>query len=332
MSYNRIGVIGSGAWGTALAIAAVRAGRTVDLWARDPALATAMEERRQNSKYLDGISLPEEITPTNELSDLTGADALLLVTPAQAARATMEQLKPLLAGPTPIILCAKGIEQGSLKLMTEVADEVLPDHPVAVLSGPSFAIEVAQGQPTAITLASEDESLARDLAAALGSQRFRPYVSTDAIGSEVGGAVKNVLAIACGIALGQGFGENTRAALISRGLAEMTRFGKKLGGRPETLMGLSGIGDLLLTCSSRQSRNFAFGVRLGEGQSVDEALGATHSVVEGAFSARSVTARARQLDIEMPISDATDAIVNEGADVKTSIEALLSRPFRDEIY
>jgi glycerol-3-phosphate dehydrogenase (NAD(P)+) len=330
MTVQQIGIVGAGAWGTALGQAAVRAGRDVLLWARDPVLVETIEKRHENPLYLPGVALNPDLRATGELAAAAAADAVLLVTPAQHVRATAHALAPHLAAETCVVVCAKGIEQASGALMTEVLAEVLPGQPVAVLSGPTFAAEVARGQPTAVTLAATDAELGAALVAALGSRRFRPYLSNDPVGAEVGGAVKNVIAIACGIVAGRKMGDNTRAALITRGLAEVVRLGLAKGGRAETLMGLSGLGDLTLTCSAMQSRNFSLGAQLGEGRSLAEIMAERRTVAEGVFSAAAVTALAERLQVEMPIAAAADAVLNRGADIGETIEALLARPFRAE--
>ncbi len=327
---ERIGIIGAGAWGTALALAARRAGREVVLWARDPDLAREIETRHQNPRYLPDIPLDEEIRATAELAEAAACDALLLVTPAQALREIATELAPHLAPARPLVVCSKGIERDSGRLMTEVLAEVLPGRAVAVLSGPTFAIEVARGRPTAVTLAAEDAALGAVLVKALGSRTFRPYLSGDIVGAQIGGAVKNVIAIACGIVAGRGLGDNARAALITRGLAEIVRLGRAKGARPETLMGLSGLGDLTLTCTSGLSRNYALGVALGDGETLDALMAGRRGVAEGVFSAGAAVALAETLGVQMPISGGVDAILNQGAPIEAAIEALLARPFRAE--
>jgi glycerol-3-phosphate dehydrogenase (NAD(P)+) len=323
---DRINVIGAGAWGTALAQVVWRAGRQVTLWAREPEVADAVNASHENVLFLPGVKLDPAIAATTEIAAAAEADALLLVVPAQFLRATCETLAPVLAPMTPIVVCAKGIEIATGALMNEVAEAALPGRPLAVLSGPTFAIEVARDLPTAVTLASSDRALAAELVAAMGTPRFRPYQGDDVIGVEVGGAVKNVLAIACGIVEGRGLGDNARAALITRGLAEMARLCAAKGGRPETLMGLSGIGDLTLTCNAMQSRNFSLGCALGQGKSLSDVLGQRRSVAEGVDTAAAVAALAERLGIDMPISAAVDAIVNHGADIDERVARLLARP------
>ena len=328
---NRIGVVGGGAWGTALALAALRAGRETLLWAREPAVVEAMSLRRENRDYLPGVPLPDALRVTGDLADLGDCDAVLLVSPAQHARSVTARMAPLLKPGAPVVVCAKGIELDSHALMSEAVGAALPaGNPVAILSGPTFAAEVARGLPTAVTLACADEALGRALVTALGSHTFRPYRSDDVIGSQVGGAVKNVLAIACGVVEGRRLGDNARAALITRGLAEITRLALALGGRVETLMGLSGLGDLTLTCSSLQSRNMSLGAALGAGKALSEILAARRSVAEGVYTTAAVVGLAAKLGVDMPICTAVDAILNRGAGLDETIEGLLSRPFRGE--
>ena len=327
---ERIGIIGAGAWGTALALAARRAGREVVLWARDPELAKEIETRHRNPRYLPEIPLDPEIRATAELAEAAACDVLLLVTPAQALREIAAELAPQLGPARPLVVCSKGIERGTGQLMTEVLAEVLPGRAVAVLSGPTFALEVARGLPTAVTLAAEDAALGAVLVKALGSRAFRPYLSGDIVGAQVGGAVKNVIAIACGIVAGRKLGDNARAALITRGLAEIARLGRAKGARPETLMGLSGLGDLTLTCTSTLSRNTSLGIALGEGASLDALMAGRRGVAEGVFSAGAAVALAKTLGVQMPITGGVDAILNQGAPIEAAIEALLARPFRAE--
>ena len=328
---KRLGIIGGGAWGTALAVVARRAGSNVVLWARDDDVVAAINERHENPLFLPGIALDPAIVATNDIdAAMAGTEAALLAVPAQFLRGVICALRPGLPEGMPVLHCAKGIEAGSLKTMSEVSTELLPNSPFAVLSGPTFAAEVARGLPTAVTIASHDRPLARGFAAALGSSRFRPYLSNDPTGAEIGGAVKNVLAIACGTVQGRGLGENARASLITRGLAEMIRLGLAKGGRAETFGGLSGVGDLVLTCSATQSRNYALGVALGRGQKLGSALAGRRSVVEGVATAAAVARLANQLGIEMPISEAVEAVLRRGASVDAMIDDLLRRPYRSE--
>lgn len=322
----KVGVIGGGAWGTALAEVAAGSGNVV-LWAREPEVVADINGTRENRLFLPGVRLSEAIVATDDLAALGDCGVLLVVAPAQHVRS-------VLAGVpnrnTPIVLCAKGIEAATRKLVGEVAAEVLPEAPLAVLSGPTFAREVAMGLPTAITFACADRALAERLIARIAAPRFRPYWTDDVIGAEVGGAIKNVLAIACGVVVGRRLGENARAALISRGFAEMLRFGIAKGARPETMRGLSGLGDLVLTCSSTQSRNFSLGHGLGEGQSAGELLSDRLTVAEGAFTAPVLQAAADALGVDMPITRAVCSLLDGSASVDAVIAELLSRPLRSE--
>lgn len=324
-----INVVGGGAWGTALANAAAGAGHPVTLWLRDAGAAAALQAQRENPRYLPGVPLHPAIRATGEAADLAGARATLLVVPAQTVRGVLESLRGPLATAGPVILCAKGIERGSDSFMSAVAEQVLPPGaPVAVLSGPSFAIDVARGLPTAVTLAAADAGRAAALSALLSGPSFRLYHTDDVRGVEIGGAGKNVLAIACGIVAGRGLGESARAALIARAFAELMRFARPFGGRPETLMGLSGLGDLVLTASSPQSRNFAFGERLGKGATPEEASGG--KLVEGAFSAQALVDLARTQAVEMPVAEAVAAVVAGALTVDAAMARLLSRPLKAE--
>ncbi|CAH1667463.1 MULTISPECIES: NAD(P)H-dependent glycerol-3-phosphate dehydrogenase [unclassified Chelatococcus] len=334
---DTIAVVGAGAWGTALAMTALRAGRSVRLWAREAEVVASIRENRENTLFLPGHHIPEAVSVDSDLAAVVvGADVVLIVVPSQFLRKTAEALRPHLTPGTPVVICAKGIERGSGLLLATVVEEALPGHALAVLSGPTFAGEVAAGMPTAITVASTDAaadpkaSLAAAVAVALGTQAFRPYVSDDVVGVEVGGAVKNVLAIACGIATGLGFGANTRAALITRGLDEIKGLAEALGGRRDTVTGLSGIGDLTLTCSSEQSRNMRYGMGLATGRSASEIFGGRPVVVEGVENAQSVTDLARSLNVDMPICEAVRAVVLDGQPIADVMAALLTRPFRAE--
>ena len=325
-----IGVIGGGAWGTALAqIVARKAADPVWLWARETEVVASINDSHENRLFLPGIVLDKAVRATESVQDLATSDILLLVAPAQHVRAVCADLRGRLKPAAVVVICAKGIEQQSMKLMGEVVADVLPGQPMAVLSGPTFAHEVARGLPTAITLACTDEALGRRLVDALGQPTFRPYWSADVIGAEIGGAVKNVLAIACGIADGAGLGENAKASIITRGFAELLRLAVAKGADPQTLMGLCGLGDLILTCGSRQSRNMSLGVALGEGMSVDDALSGRRTVAEGAHTAPVLAAMATALGVDMPICMAVNAIL-AGADVGDTIGGLLNRPYRAE--
>jgi glycerol-3-phosphate dehydrogenase (NAD(P)+) len=324
------GVIGGGAWGTALAQVCARAGLEPVLWAREPEVVEAVNARHENSLFLPGVVLEPEIRATADFADLADRDLVLAVAPAQHLRTTLTAFAPHVRDGLPILLCAKGVEQGTLKLMTEVLAETVPQAAPAVLSGPSFAGEVARGLPTAVTLACPDEDCARDLAEAIATPTFRPYFATDMIGAEAGGAIKNVLAIACGIVEGRGLGRSAHAALITRGFAELTRMAVALGGEAKTVAGLCGLGDLVLTCSSHQSRNMSVGLALGRGETLQAALAGKLSVAEGVASAPAVRQLAARLGVDTPICEAVAAILAGEAGVDEAIARLLSRPLREE--
>ncbi|MBI1213529.1 MAG: NAD(P)H-dependent glycerol-3-phosphate dehydrogenase [Alphaproteobacteria bacterium] len=326
MGITKIGVVGAGAWGTALAQTAARAGREVILWAREPEVVDMVNKGHENKAFLAGIPLAPELRATGSLDELAASDAILLVCPAQHLRSSAKALAGYARSHTPVLICAKGIERETGKLMTEVALEAAPALDFGMLSGPSFAAEVARGLPVAVTLALKDADRAAQLAYALSGPSLRPYVSSDLIGVAVGGAVKNVLAIASGIVEGRGFGESARAAITTRGFAEMMRFGVALGAKPETLSGLSGLGDLILTASSRQSRNFSLGIRLAHGGKRE----ANMPLAEGADTADALLIRARAAKVEMPIAEAVAAILRGATDVDAAISGLLARPLKAE--
>lgn len=326
MNVDRLGIVGGGAWGTALAQVAASGGRETLLWAREPEVVESINADHENRLFLGGVKLDPAIRATASLDDLAGCGAWLVVTPAQHMRSVLEQAP---SGERALVLCSKGIEERSGALLHDVARQACPDAQVAVLSGPTFAHEVGAGLPTAVTLAAEDSQLAEQLRDRISQPTFRMYVSDDVAGAEIGGAVKNVLAIACGVVEGRGLGQNARAALIARGFAEMTRFGVAHGARPETLAGLSGLGDLVLTCSSTSSRNYSLGVGLGQGRSSGELLSDRRTVAEGAFTAPVLARLARERGIDMPIVAAVDSLLS-GAAVDAVLEDLLSRPPRAE--
>lgn len=321
-SVYHIGIAGAGAWGTALAHSISSNGKPVTLWANDVALANEINSKHVNSRFLPGVLLPNLVRSCSKASELEACDLVLLVCPAQSLRATLTGMSVR----APLLICAKGIERESGALMTEVAAEVHPNAAVGMLSGPSFARDVAQGLPCAVTIAFKDEELASSVCAVVGSLSFRPYASTDVAGVAIGGAVKNVLAIACGIVEGKGLGESARAALTTRGFAEMARFGVALGAKLETMSGLSGFGDLVLTASSRQSRNFSLGVEIARGATPQR----SGPLAEGAATAPALVRRAHSLGIQMPIAEAVADIVAGRVDVDTAIRALLSRPLKSE--
>jgi glycerol-3-phosphate dehydrogenase (NAD(P)+) len=327
----RIAIIGGGAWGTALACVVRRANHEAVLWAREPEVVESVNAGLGNPLFLPDVPLEHDIVATTDLSaSVAGADTVLLVVPSQFLRRVTEGLQSGLQAETPIVICAKGVEQGTCALMTEVVEESLAGWPFAVLSGPTFAREVAAGLPTAITLACREPQTGQRIIEMIGGERFRPYYSDDPIGAEIGGAIKNVLAIACGIVTGKEFGDNARAALITRGLAEMVRLGLAKGAKFETMMGLSGLGDLTLTCNGPQSRNMSLGMELGRGKTLKEILAERRSVAEGVDTSRSLIALAASLRVEMPICDAVNRILHNEENVDDVIRILLRRPFRDE--
>jgi glycerol-3-phosphate dehydrogenase (NAD(P)+) len=323
-AFRSVAVIGAGAWGTALATVAVRAGRNVTLWARNAEHAARIQSTRDNPR-LPGVRLAPDIVVTSDLAAASRAEMLLIATPAQHLRGAVNMLASHLTTPVPIIACAKGIEHGTHKFMTDVIAEAAPHAQPAVLSGPSFADDVVRGLPTAVTLAAGDDALASGLVQALGSPTFRPYHSTDIRGVEIGGAAKNVLAIAVGIAVGRKLGASAQAALTTRGFAELTRLGRALGARSETLTGLSGLGDLILTCSSPQSRNFALGLALGRGEQPPAG-----KLAEGEFTAPVLIELAASQGIEMPVSEAVASILSGRSTIDAAISGLLTRPFKAE--
>jgi glycerol-3-phosphate dehydrogenase (NAD(P)+) len=329
-TFQTAGVIGAGAWGSALAEVCARAGLKVVLWAREPEVRESIAATGQNRLFLPGVTLSRDLAVTGDFADLAACDLVLAVPPAQFLRPTLAAFAPYAREGLPVLLCAKGIEQGSLKLMTEVMLELLPQARPAVLSGPSFAAEVSRGLPTAVTLACKDPALGAALAAAIASPAFRPYVADDMIGAEAGGAVKNVLAIACGIVEGLQLGRSAHAAVITRGFAEMTRLAVAKGAKAETLAGLCGLGDLVLTCSSPQSRNMSVGLALGSGQSLQQALSGKLSVAEGVATAPAVRALAHCLGVQMPICEAVAAVLAGEITLNKAIDGLLSRPLKSE--
>lgn len=328
---KNISVIGAGAWGTALAQTAARNAEKVLLWAREPELVAAVNETHRNETYLPAIPLNPKIRATSSLQEaVIGADAVLLVVPAQFLRGVCEQMRPFWPKGLPAVVCAKGIEQKTGKLMGEMIAETLPQAVFAQLSGPTFAEEVASEKPTTVTLACADEQTGKELVNALGTATFRPYYTPDCISVQIGGAVKNVMAIAAGIVAGKNLGDNARAALITRGLAEISRLAKALGGNPQTLMGLAGLGDLVLTANSTQSRNFTVGLELGKGRSLRDILGGKKTVAEGVYTASAVLERAAAVGVEMPICEGLSHIMNDGVSVDDVIAALFARPLKTE--
>lgn len=329
---QKVTVVGAGSWGTALAIQFARNGYATRLWGRDAKQIGAMQTAHCNSRYLPEIEFPELLIPTTDLeSACRTADILLLVVPSTAFRQTLEAIKPHIPANALVAWATKGLEQGSGKLLHQVYAEVMGDSArCAVVSGPTFAKEVAQGLPTAVTVASEDRQVAERIASALHGNSFRAYTSSDVVSVEIGGACKNVLAIAAGISDGLGFGANTRAALITRGLAEMVRLGTAMGGEAETLMGLSGLGDLLLTCTDNQSRNRRVGLGLGQGKSLAEVVDEIGQAVEGVKSAPAIYSVAKRLGVEMPIAEQVYRVLYEGLSAKDAVVGLLERAPKSE--
>lgn len=326
---TRIGVIGGGAWGTALAALSAEQGDTI-LWARNAEVVGSVNKSHANPIYLPDVKLPANLRATAQLADLKDCDALVLAVPAQTLRGFAGEIRSALPDAAPIVIAAKGIEISTGLLPSDVLAELLPGWPLAILSGPNFASEIARGLPAASTLACADAAIGATLVQRLGRPTFRPYLSDDVIGAQIGGAVKNVLAIACGIVIGRKLGDNARAALITRGLAEMSRLGLALGAKRETLMGLSGLGDLVLTCSGHQSRNLSLGVALGEGRTLEQIMGARRTVAEGVHTARAIEALAGKHGVEMPICAAVDAVLHKDAGIDAALAALLARPFTTE--
>ena len=323
---KRIAILGGGAWGTALALTAARAGHEAALWARDPATADAINTRNENPEYLPGVKFDTRISASGDAgAAMAGTSIILAAIPAQNLRSALESLASAIPDRVPLVLCAKGIERASGKLLSQVAAELLPNNPAAVLSGPSFALDVARGLPTAVTVAAEEEALASDIAASLSSAAFRCYTTTDVTGVEAGGALKNVLAIAVGASRGRGLGASAEAALITRGFVELRRLAESFGSRPETPLGLSGLGDLILTCSSPQSRNFSYGLALGK----DENL-AGRPLAEGVATAFIAAKIAKERGIDAPITMAAAAILEGKATIDEAVAALLMRPLKAE--
>lgn len=329
--YQKFGVIGAGAWGTALAQTLAASGRDVTIWAFESDVVDAINTAHENTTYLPGAALHPSISATQDLAKLADSDAVLVVTPAQHMRGTLANFLPHIRDGLPMVLCSKGIEISSGKFMSAVLEEICPQAKAAVLSGPSFAADVVKGLPTAVTLACSDWEVGGKLISSIAAPTFRPYYSPDVLGAEIGGAVKNVLAIVCGLVLGKGLGRSAHAAIIARGFAEMTRLGTALGGKPETLTGLCGLGDLVLTCSSEQSRNMSFGMALGKGQSFEDYMRDKKVVVEGAATAPALKALSLAKGVEMPISHALANILDGTEQVDDVIVRLLAREHKTEI-
>ena len=325
-----IGVIGAGAWGTALAQSLAAKDLDVRLWARESEVADSISQKRENTLFLPGIQLHENIEGTDSLTRATDRDVLLLCVPAQHIRSTLLSMKRDIKDHQILVLCAKGIEIDSGMLLSDVIKEILPNNPRAVLSGPTFASEIGRGLPSAVTIACEDKDTGIELCDLIGSRHLRTYRTSDIKGAQIGSAVKNVIAIAAGVIIGRGLGESARAALVTRGLAEMSRLASAMGAKKETLMGMCGMGDMILTCTSMQSRNYSLGIALGEGKTLDEILGARKSVTEGVTTAKALTVMARNHAVDMPIAMAVNECLNEGAGIDETIEKMLARPLRPE--
>jgi glycerol-3-phosphate dehydrogenase (NAD(P)+) len=328
-SMRSIGIIGGGAWGTAIAQVLSSAGRDVLLWAREDEVVSSINEIHENKLFLPGITLDKTLKATNDIGAVSARDIVLLVPPTQFLRSTLQQIKNNI-GNKIIVLCCKGVEIGTGLLPSQIASEVLPGADIAVLTGPTFAAEAARGLPFAVTLAAKDSKISEILKETLATRKFRLYASNDIIGAQIGGAIKNVIAIACGVVHGKKLGENARAAILSRGLAEIARLAVAMGGRHETLMGLCGVGDLTLTASSLQSRNFSLGAGIGEGKTADEILGARKSVTEGVYTAQAALSLAAQYKVDMPITAAVNDCIHSGVSVDSAIEALLNRRYKEE--
>lgn len=327
-----ISVIGAGAWGTALAQVLSVGGKNVTLWARESELVDDLTAKRENTMFLSGVPLFEDMKFSNDLSEtVKSSEIILLVPPAQHVRATLEAMKPDLTDDKPVVICSKGIELKTGLLLSRVAEEIIPKSPVAVLSGPSFASELSRGLPSAVTISAKKQQLRRGLQADLGVKHFRPYVTDDIVGAQLGGAIKNVIAIACGIVMGKKLGESARAALLTRGVAEIGRLSIAMGGRRDTLLGMCGVGDLTLTCTSMQSRNYSLGMALGEGESLDNILKTRNSVTEGIYTAEATLALAKKNAVDMPITEAVAKALNGALSIEQAIEEMLNRPFKYEI-
>ncbi len=327
----KIGVIGGGAWGTALAQLSAKAGSKVILWAREEKVVKKINEEHENEMFLKGVELSNNVRATTNLADMVDNEFIFIAVPAQFVRSVLKEVKKYLSDGVILVLCAKGIEQSSGKLMTEVVSEIMPKSPLVVLSGPTFAREVALGLPSAVTIASKYQQITKRLLGVIGQPTFRPYVSRDIVGAEIGGALKNVFAIACGITTGRKMGDNARAALITRSLSEMVRYGESYGAERSTMMGLCGLGDLILTCSSTQSRNLSLGIALGEGKTIEDLMTNRLTVAEGYYTSSVLAKISQDKNIDMPIVMAVNDILHEGKNIDQVIGDLLNRPFVSEI-
>ena len=329
-NYRNISIVGAGAWGTALAEVMSRQGHQINLWAKESAVVNSINSSHENDVFLPNVKLSDLIVAFNNLEQITNCDLLLVVSPAQYTRETLLEVSKTLKSETPIILCSKGIEISSLSLMSQIVESIFPDNPIAILSGPSFAIDVVNNKPTAVTLACKDLKIGKNIAESISLPTFRPYLSEDVIGAQIGGATKNVIAIAAGVVEGQKMGDSARAATIARGFSEIKRLAIAMGGKEETLAGLSGMGDLLLTCNSKTSRNYSLGIKLGEGQTIEEATNGLSTIAEGMYSAKAITKLAVQNKIDMPITQAVNDLIEEKYSVTDIIDNLLNRPIKEE--
>lgn len=329
---EKIGIIGAGAWGTALAQSLANNGRDVTLWAREQRVVEGINETHENPVFMEGIKLNPLIKATESLSQMSDCDIILLTTPAQHVRTSLQALKGNLGDGKPLVICAKGIELESGLLLSQVVQEEVPDATIAVLTGPTFAREIASGLPSAVTIAADNKEIAQEIREVVRSRTLRAYITDDLIGAQIGGAVKNVIALACGVIVGRELGESARAALLTRGLAEMSRLAAAMGAKKETLMGMCGVGDLMLTCASMQSRNFSMGFALGQGKTLDEIMENRKgkAVTEGVHTAKALTVMARNLAVDMPISDIVYRCLNEDITIEQAIEEMLARPIRSE--
>ncbi|MEC7734681.1 MAG: NAD(P)H-dependent glycerol-3-phosphate dehydrogenase [Pseudomonadota bacterium] len=328
--YTNISIIGAGAWGTALAEVISRQGNQINLWAREDDVVKSINTLNENTLYLPNVKLSELIVAQNNLDNVINCDLLLMVTPSQFMRSVLEEIKDNLNDSIPVVLCSKGIETKTLSLMNEITESIIPKNPLAILSGPSFAIDVVNNKPTAVTLACKDLSIGKNIADSISLPTFRPYLSEDVVGAQIGGATKNVIAIAAGVVEGQNLGDSARAATIARGFSEINRLAVALGGQEETLSGLSGMGDLLLTCNSITSRNFSLGIKLGKGLSAEEATDGLSSIAEGMYSAKAIDKLSKKLGVEMPITNAVNDLIERKRSLDEIIDDLLSRPIRRE--
>tara|TARA_B100001121_G_C18600042_1_gene579061 strand:- start:100 stop:1104 length:1005 start_codon:yes stop_codon:yes gene_type:complete len=329
-NYRNISIVGAGAWGTALAELISRQGHQINLWAKESSVVHSINASHENNIFLPNVRLSDLIVAFNNIEQITNCDLLLVVSPAQYTRETLLEVSKTLKSDTPIILCSKGIEISTLSLMSQIAESIFPDNPIAVLSGPSFAIDVVNNKPTAVTLACKDINVGKNIAESINLSSFRPYISEDVIGAQIGGATKNVIAIAAGVVEGQRMGDSARAATIARGFSEIKRLAISMGGKEETLAGLSGMGDLLLTCNSKNSRNYSLGIKLGEGQSIEEATNGLSTIAEGMYSAKAITKLAVQNKIDMPITLAVNDLIEKKYSVTEIIDNLLNRPIKKE--